>query len=284
MWGIVGTGVILLVARVAQRAVQRIVVVGVAISAKARRDRMRTGELESRAGVVERAISPLNGVVAGLARGWETRCDVIHRRQGTRVVLGVAREACRAIERVVVVHVAVGALARWNRVRPGQRKSSAVVVEGCVQPRTGVVALVAARREIRRDVVRIRGSLIVGLVARVASRAGQVVVVALMAVGAEPWRHGVHARQRKSCGRVIELAVGPLHRVMTLFAGGGEAGMRHWAQRFVVVVLVATHAGGAGDFVVIVDVAIAALTRRHGVRPGQRKSGLRVIEGRWLPG
>src|SRR5580692_467033 len=112
MWGIVGAGVILLVARVAKRAVQRIVVVGVAIGAKPRRDRVRTGELESRAGVVERAISPLNGVVAGLARGWETRCNVIHRRQGTRVVLGVAREACRAIERVVVVHVAVGALAR----------------------------------------------------------------------------------------------------------------------------------------------------------------------------
>ena len=61
-------GVILLMTRVAQRAVQRVVVVDVAVSADARRYSVRSGQLEAGAGVVERTINPLRGVVADLAR------------------------------------------------------------------------------------------------------------------------------------------------------------------------------------------------------------------------
>ena len=60
--------VILLMTRVAHRAVQRVVVVGVAVGADARRYRVRSRQLEAGAGVIEGTIGPLRGVVAGLAR------------------------------------------------------------------------------------------------------------------------------------------------------------------------------------------------------------------------
>ena len=45
----------------------------------------------------------------------------------------------------------------------------------------------------------------------------------------------------------------------------------------------AVDAGSAGDAVVVIDVTVAALPRRHGVRSGQGEAGLRVIERRRLP-
>lgn len=55
-----------------------------------------------------------------------------------------------------------------------------------------------------------------------ASRLGQVVVVVDMAIHAGPGRHGVHASERKSCRRVIELGVEPVVGRMAGLAGGGE--------------------------------------------------------------
>ena len=53
MRGIIRVLVISLVARVAKRAVQVVVIVLVAIGALPRRNRMRSRQLESRAGVIE---------------------------------------------------------------------------------------------------------------------------------------------------------------------------------------------------------------------------------------
>ena len=209
MWGIVGAGVILLVARVAQRSVQRIVVVGVAIAAKPRRHRVRARQLEAGAGVIERAIGPLNGVMAGLACRRESGGEVIHRRQGIRVVLGVAAHTCCGRQVVVVVDVAVGALTRWNGVRPGQSESGTVVVESRIEPRSRVVALIAALREVRAYVIRIRRPLIVLQMAAHTGRTRQVVIIIDVAVATLARGHGVQPGQREVGHVVVERRVRP---------------------------------------------------------------------------
>jgi len=130
----------------------------------------------------------------------------------------------------------------------------------------------------------VRCGLIILQVASHARSAAQRVVVVEVAIGALPRRYGVQARQRKSGGGVIKFAVGPLRGVVALLARGGESGVGYWRRRGVVCGLVATNASRAGDAVIVVDVAVAALPRRYGVRAGQRESRLRVIEGCRLPG
>ena len=67
------------------------------------------------------------------------------------------------------------------------------MVKGRGCPRYGGVALRAVRREVRRDVVRVRSALEILEVTVYASRAGQVVVVVDMAIDALARRHGVSA-------------------------------------------------------------------------------------------
>ncbi len=71
---------------------------------------------------------------------------------------------------------------------------------------------------------------------------------------------------------------------MALLAGRGETGMRHRRRRVVVIRLMATHARRARDVVVVIDVTVGTLPRRDRMRPRQRKSRLRMIEARGLPG
>jgi len=54
-------------------------------------------------------------------------------------------------------------------------------------------------------------------------------------------------------------------------------------SRPLVVLEVAAHASRTGEVVVVVDVAVCALPRRHGVPATQRKSNRRVVEGRVEP-
>ncbi len=145
------------------------------------------------------------------------------------------------------------------------------------------MTLVAGLREVRGDVVRIGGALIVLEMATHAGFDGDVVVVVDVAVGALARRNGVLPSQRKAGGRVIELAIGPLHGVVALLARGWEASMGHGAGGLVVIVLVATDASGDGDAVIVVGVAIRALPRRYAVGTGERESGFRVIKLRGLP-
>ena len=65
--GIICASVILLMTRVAESAIQRVVVIDVAVSADARWHGVHPRQLEAGAVVVERTIRPLHGVMAGLA-------------------------------------------------------------------------------------------------------------------------------------------------------------------------------------------------------------------------
>ena len=67
---------------------------------------------------------------------------------------------------------------------------------------------------------------------------------------------------------MVELAVGPYHRIMTLLAGRRKADVVHRSGGRVVIVLVTTDAGRARQVVVVVDVAIGAQSRRYGMRSG----------------
>jgi len=94
----------------------RVIAVDVAVGAYPRRCLVRAGQGERRVVVIKGGIRPDSCVVAEFARCRESSRSV-GRIGGACVVLLVARVAECAVQRVVVVHVAVGAQARRNRVR-----------------------------------------------------------------------------------------------------------------------------------------------------------------------
>ena len=107
-------------------------------------------------------------------------------------------------------------------MRPGQSEARAVMVERRIQPRSRVVALPAALREIGRYVIRICRPLVILQVAGNAGRAGQVVIVIDVAITTLPWRHGMHAGQGKSGQRVIKRRIRPRDCVVALVACLGK--------------------------------------------------------------
>jgi hypothetical protein len=72
------------------------------------------------------------------------------------------------------------------------------MVKGRGCPRYGGVALRAVRREVRRDVVGVRSALEILEVTGYASRAGQVVVIVDVTIGALARRHRMSTAQRES--------------------------------------------------------------------------------------
>ena len=205
--GIIGRGVILLVARVALRAIQRVVVADVAIRALARGHRVRAGQGETRGRVVKLAMAPKHSIVAAFASGRESSMG--NRSPRPSIILLVAGITRRAIERVIVVDMAIGALPWRCCVRSGQRESGAVVVERRILPGTGVVARAASLREVRTHVVWIRRTLVILQVTGNTSRVVQIVVVVHVAIGALPRRHGMHSGQRKGSQRMIKRGIRP---------------------------------------------------------------------------
>ena len=266
--------VISLVATIASRRQRGVVAVHVTIGALTWRHGVRPGQREGRVGVIERGVGPNRGVVTQLARSWETGCRV--RRVGRAcVILLVARVAQRTIQRIVAVDVTVGAQARRNRVRTGQRETCRRMIELAVSPGNRVMAAVACRWEFRSDVVhRSSRSVVVVLMATHAGRAGDVVVAVDVTIGAQPRRHGMRPGQCESCAGVIEFAVRPQNGIVAVLAGGREmrCDVVHRTGRRVVVVLMTTHARGARQVVIIVDVAVRALARWNRVRTAQRES------------
>ena len=102
------------------------------------------------------------------------------------------------------------------------------VIERRVQPVGCAMAVLASRRKKLRlcRVSRVSRILVVGLVARDAKVAVQVVVIVDVAIGACPRWNGMRPGQREASLRVIELAIGPLNGVMAKLARGREAGVR----------------------------------------------------------
>jgi len=228
--------------------------------------------------VVELRVRPVAGVVALLAGLREIRSNVIGIGR-TLEVLQVAGHAGSAAQVVVIVDVAVGAGAWRHRVQTVERKPSTVVVELRVHPVAAVVALLAGLREVRSNVIWVRSSLEVFHVARHARFSGQIVVIVNVAVGTGAWRHRVQAGERKSSAVVIELRVSPVAGVVALLAGLREVRSRMIGiGRPLEVLQVAAHARRTVQCVVIVDVAIRALTRRNGVQSSQHEAGHRMIE------
>ena len=107
---------------------------------------MRSGQRKRGVVVVERRIRPGHGIVAHRAG-----CREAGRRVrgiiGGGVILLVAGVTRCAIQRVVVVDVAIRALAWRHRMHSGQRKPRRGVIKFAVRPSHSVVTLLARRRK-----------------------------------------------------------------------------------------------------------------------------------------
>src|SRR3974377_2572409 len=146
--------------------------------------------------MVKLAVHPVDGVVAGVARGGEVRRDVVHGVRGVVVIVLVTRDAGRAGDVVVAADVAIRARPRGNVMRPGQGPAGGGVVERTIHPVDRVVTTGAGRREVGGDVVHGRlGIVVVVLVTRDASRIGNGVVIVDVAIGAGARGQGMAARQ-----------------------------------------------------------------------------------------
>jgi len=128
------------------------------------------------------------------------------------------RVAIRALEDRVIVRIGVTrgadvvgvAVTRWKlRVLR--------VIKRRTRPSGRVVATLARGREkLRlRGVARVRGVVVVRLMAADTSRRQRGVVVVDVAIGAHPWRHGVRTSQREGRVVVIKRGVCPNRRVVT---------------------------------------------------------------------
>lgn len=93
MVGIRGSLIVLQMACNAGRAAQGVVVVDMAISALPRRNCVHTGQRKARTGVVEDAVRPEQGVVAGFTRGGEIGRHMVHGAERGVVVSLVAGDA-----------------------------------------------------------------------------------------------------------------------------------------------------------------------------------------------
>ena len=125
---------------------QRCVVgVDVAIAAQPGRHGVRSRKREGGVVVIEDGICPDGRVMTDVTRRRESR-RLMRRIIRASIVLLVTRVAERAVQRVVVIDVAVGAEAWWHRVHPGQLEAGACVIELAIRPLRCVMAGLAGRR------------------------------------------------------------------------------------------------------------------------------------------
>ena len=258
---------ILQMATDARRVTDRIVVVSVAIGTSTRWYRVHSTERETGAGVVKCGVRPVAGVMALITGLREVRGDVVGIGRAL-VILQVAAHTSRVGDRVVIVNVAIRTLPRRYRMQSGQRKVSEIVVERCIRPTAGVVALIAGLRKTRCDVVGIGRTLEILQMAGHAGGAVQSVIVIDVAIGALPGRNRVQTGQHKTGGRVIKLGIAPLHRIVAVFARRGKTAMWHRSGRACEVFLVASNARQRAQGVIVVYVTVGALPGRDRVTAG----------------
>jgi len=155
------------------------------------------------------------------------------------------------------------------------------VIERRSGPNRSCVARITGRREPGGRVVGIVGPLVVHLVTgiTVGRKSGVVVVHVTTRAG----RAGVRAAQRKPRVVMIKRTLGPNHGVVAHLAVGRKTqlNMIDRRQGIVEIGLVARHAGGAPQTVIVTDVAGSA--GRAYVRASQGKAGRGVVEGRPRP-
>ena len=202
--------------QVAARAGEHRIVVGVRVAVAA--NAVGVAMVHREPGVIKRGIGPKLGVVTRLTSRREMRGHVVG-VVCVQIVLLVAAVAIGRQVGPVVVDVTVGALPRRNGMRSGQGECRVVVIELAVSPGDCVVAKLARLREPDLRVRRIIRVLVILQVAGDARRLVQFVIVVDVAVATSSWRHGMRPGQRPAGRGMIELAIGPHHRVVAGLAG-----------------------------------------------------------------
>jgi len=261
-----------------------VVVVYVAVCTFARRHHVRSGQRECGVVVVERRIRPRHRVMAHGARCREP-CRGVRGIIGRCVILLVAGVTRTASQVVVAVDVAgcanvIGIAVtgwKWRVLR---------VIERRIRPRARVMAvLTGGGEELRlRGVARVCAGVVISLMAAETGSRQRGVIVVYVAVCAFARRHHVRSGQREPRGLVVKLAMAPEHCVVTTLAGGRETGMGNGSRGASIIFLVAGVTRCAIQRVIVVDMTIGTLPRRHSVRSSQRESGAVVVEGRIQPG
>ena len=173
----------------------------------------------------------------------------------------------------VIVRVRVAG--RAHAIRPPVVHREVGVIEVRRDPRRGVVAGGAGSGEARGHVVRIRGSVVVDLMARIAVGRQRGVVIVDVAACARNRHMG--ARQGKGGVVVIEACRNPRGCAvadLTLLRepGSDVVGVRRTLE----ILEMAAYTGRASQVVIVIDMALRTLQRRMGA--SQREAGSRVIE------
>ena len=139
-----GVVVIVLVAADTCRRQRRVISVDVAVGALPGRHGVQASQRKSRVVVIESRVRPVCRVMTELTGRGESG-DLMCRISRARVVLLMTRVAERAVQRIVVVDVAVAAGTRGDCVRSRQLEAGTVVVKRTIRPLVGVVAGLAGR-------------------------------------------------------------------------------------------------------------------------------------------
>jgi len=144
--------------------------------------------------VVEGRTSPGGRGMAGRTGGREELRLRSMAGVGGVVVIGLmAADTGNGQRSVVAVDVAVGAYPRRDSMGSGQGECRVGVIKRGICPDSGVMTEFASGRESGRRVDRIGGTRVIRLVARIAQRAVQSVVVVHVAVGTQARRNRVRS-------------------------------------------------------------------------------------------